>query len=543
MIMRLLQLILLLAYSGTSTGETIAIYRRCNSFLCGVLIWIIRLSVCDQVSAYSYFGSAENQGALIRDLSYGYNTLIRPVTNLSDPVKIHFGIVLVLILGVNERDQVFKTNLWYRLGWNDPQLAWTPEKYGNIQAVRMPADKVWTPDVVLLNNADGKYGVSYKSNVVIYSKGDISWLPPSIYKSTCEINVVYFPFDIQTCKMRFRSWTWNSQEVLLESFGETNFVDLTDFTDSGTWCILEAKGQPMFYYTPDKQPRIEMVYYFVIQRRPLFYTVNLLIPTCLVTFLTVLVFYLPSASGEKVALSISISVTLVFYLLLVSKILPPSKDLPLMAKYLLFAFVMNFVSVVVTVWTIHLHYRSPKIHPAPPKWVQYLFFQFLPVIFLMRKPRRYVRSHQFSVRNLSIPGGKAASPNVNSATATPRTSHTMEPPECFQKENLIELQELTAQNRKRSKIPLVRTESITSDLIDDPTDALRHNRRYFDALDVIADSYRRKDHIRQIEEDWKWMATVIDRGLLWIFFIVTAAGSLSILMQEQEIFGDFRCVR
>lgn len=37
-----------------------------------------------------------------------------------------------------------------------------------------------------------------------------------------------------------------------------------------------------------------------MRRKTLFYTVNLIIPIVGITFLTVLVFYLPSASGEKV---------------------------------------------------------------------------------------------------------------------------------------------------------------------------------------------------------------------------------------------------
>lgn len=37
-----------------------------------------------------------------------------------------------------------------------------------------------------------------------------------------------------------------------------------------------------------------------MRRKTLFYTVNLIIPCVALTFLTVLVFYLPSDSGEKV---------------------------------------------------------------------------------------------------------------------------------------------------------------------------------------------------------------------------------------------------
>lgn len=40
-----------------------------------------------------------------------------------------------------------------------------------------------------------------------------------------------------------------------------------------------------------------------MRRKTLFYTVNLIIPCVGITFLTVLVFYLPSDSGEKVNIS------------------------------------------------------------------------------------------------------------------------------------------------------------------------------------------------------------------------------------------------
>ncbi len=54
--------------------------------------------------------------------------------------------------------------------------------------------KISTIQVVLFNNADGKYEASFKSNVVVYHNGDMNWVPPAIYKSSCYIDVTYFPF-------------------------------------------------------------------------------------------------------------------------------------------------------------------------------------------------------------------------------------------------------------------------------------------------------------------------------------------------------------
>ncbi|ESO00201.1 hypothetical protein HELRODRAFT_176037 [Helobdella robusta] len=66
---------------------------------------------------------------------------------------------------------------------------------------------------IKMNSADGRYEVSYKPNVVIFSSGEILWIPPAIYKSSCTINVQYFPFDEQRCLMKFGSWTFNGDQA------------------------------------------------------------------------------------------------------------------------------------------------------------------------------------------------------------------------------------------------------------------------------------------------------------------------------------------
>lgn len=45
---------------------------------------------------------------------------------------------------------------------------------------------------------------------------------------------------------------------------------------------------------------LDITFKLTMRRKTLFYTVNLIVPCVALTFLTVLVFYLPSDSGEKV---------------------------------------------------------------------------------------------------------------------------------------------------------------------------------------------------------------------------------------------------
>ena len=130
-----------------------------------------------------------------------------------------------------------------------------------------------------------------------------------------------------------------------------------------------------------------ITYKIRIRRKTLFYTVNLIIPCVLISFLSVGVFYLPSDAGEKMTMCISVLLALVVFLLLVSKILPPTSDtIPLIANYLLFTFVNNVVVIVFTVIIINWFFRTPRTHRMPG-WVRVLFLNYLPRVILMKRPR------------------------------------------------------------------------------------------------------------------------------------------------------------
>lgn len=63
------------------------------------------------------------------------------------------------------------------------------------------------------NSADGEYVVTTLTKAVLHHSGKVYWTPPAIFKSSCEIDVRYFPFDQQTCFMKFGSWTYDGDQV------------------------------------------------------------------------------------------------------------------------------------------------------------------------------------------------------------------------------------------------------------------------------------------------------------------------------------------
>lgn len=231
-------------------------------------------------------------------------------------------------------------------------------------------------------SADGRFEGSLMTKVIVKYNGVVTWTPPASYKSSCTMDVTFFPFDRQNCSMKFGSWTYDGSMVDLILVDEN--VDRKDFFDNGEWEILNAKGmkgnrKDGLYSYPF------VTYSFVLRRLPLFYTLFLIIPCLGLSFLTVLVFYLPSDEGEKLSLSTSVLVSLTVFLLVIEEIIPSSsKVIPLIGEYLLFIMIFVTLSIIVTVFVINVHHRSSATyHPMAP-WVKRLFLQKLPRLLCMK---------------------------------------------------------------------------------------------------------------------------------------------------------------
>uniref|UniRef100_A0A667WKX7 Cholinergic receptor, nicotinic, beta 5a n=1 Tax=Myripristis murdjan TaxID=586833 RepID=A0A667WKX7_9TELE len=423
-----------------------------------------------------------------------YNKLIRPAVNKSHTCEVWMSVGNIIIsLSLQE--------------WNDYRLRWDPDKYEGIKKLRIPSKHIWLPDIVLYNNADGVYEVSFYCNAVVSNTGDIFWLPPAIYKSACAIEVKNFPFDQQNCTLKFRSWTYDHTEVDL--ILTSDFASRDDFTPSGEWDIVSLPARKN--EDPNDITYLDITYDFVIKRKPLFYTINLIIPCVLITSLAILVFYLPSDCGEKMTLCISVLLALTVFLLLISKIVPPtSLAVPLIGKYLMFTMVLVTFSIVTSVCVLNVHHRSPSTHHMPD-WVKRLFLIRLPAFLLMRRPGSSKLRRKYANRN-------ATGINANSSRSG------------MEKKQYSDI-----------KLGGIRTDADSFYMNEDSARKLQHSvslsvyfHTSFPALGcsiVTSHNGLTSCFWFQIIEDWKYVAMVIDRLFLWIFILVCVVGTLGLFMQ------------
>ena len=41
----------------------------------------------------------------------------------------------------------------------------------------------------------------------IHSDGRVSWFPPAVIKTSCEMTISHYPFDTQVCSIKFMGWS------------------------------------------------------------------------------------------------------------------------------------------------------------------------------------------------------------------------------------------------------------------------------------------------------------------------------------------------
>jgi len=487
---------------------------------------------------------------LYDDLLSNYNRLIRPVANNTDKITVKMGLKLSQLVDLDLKNQILTTNLWVETEWHDDKLRWEPSEYGGVEEIYVPSEIIWLPDIILYNNADGNYHITTMTKATLYHDGLVKWEPPAIFKSSCDIDVRYFPFDEQTCWLKFGSWTFDGFQIDLihihaNQSSETSDhveqgIDLTEYYINVEWDILRVPAERhVKVYPCCPEPYPDIFFYLKIRRKPLFYIVNLIIPCVGIFYLSILVFYLPAQSGEKTALAIAILVSQTLYFTLVIEVIPAtSLTLPLLGRYLLFSMVLVAVSVCLATIVLNLHYRKPSTHKMPT-WVRAVLIQKMPGILLMRVPKQVVKASNGIRRSKylrqSDPNmaegcveeqGNGPVPSINDNGSTRSVVHTPDKLNGQLKNHLDSIfsgfQKLISGSEKSEaseprRLPFVIEKTI-------------HNILF------IKTHMQRQDEFDAEDQDWGIVAMVVDRMFLWVFGAAAVVGSTMILTESPSLF-------
>ncbi|XP_051882454.1 neuronal acetylcholine receptor subunit alpha-10-like [Pristis pectinata] len=311
---------------------------------------------------------------LLRDLWANYSSVLRPVLDTEQVLNVTLQVTLFQIIDMDERNQVLTTYLWTRQVWRDAFYRWNKEDYGGLDNIRVPSSYLWRPDIVLYNSVDYFTGPA-DTNVVVRHDGLVTWDSPAIVRSSCRLDVRWFPFDRQRCPLTFGSWTHGGQ--LLDLWPGERGAQLSDFVEHVEWEVLGMPARrELLHYGCCSQSYAEVTFTLALRRRPAFYLHNLLLPCVLLSTLTPLTFHLPAPSGEKVSLGITLLLAFTVFQLMVAEIMPPAESPPLIGRYYIVTMAMITTSTAMTVLVMNIHYCGPEAKPVP-RWAKVLILGHL----------------------------------------------------------------------------------------------------------------------------------------------------------------------
>ena len=143
--------------------------------------------------------------------------------------------------------------------------------------------------------------------------------------------------------------------------------DTTPFVPNGEWLLLgmpAVRNVVKFRCCP--HPYVYLVYKIHIRRRALYYLINCFMPCLIMLALTILSFYLPSESGERMSVGIIILLSLSIIQLMLSDSLPPTSEVPIIVKYYGLTTSNIFLSLVFSCAVLTLYHQAPR---PLPNWI------------------------------------------------------------------------------------------------------------------------------------------------------------------------------
>jgi len=538
----------------------------------------------------------DDEKRLLTFLFANYDPELHPVLKKTDTVQVKFGISLHQIIEVDFKNQIVKSSVWIRQEWHNPYLIWNGSNYGGIDAINVDAKKVWKPDIFLYNNVDDSDDGAldrFKTKVQIKSSGTLMWMAPKIVSSSCKFDVTYFPFDRQVCRMKFGSWTYDGfrLDLIPEGHPEGCDGDIKKFIRHGEWDLISmpcSRNEVIYKCCPEPYP--DITYTMDLRRRHMFYFVNMIAPCFLISALTLLSFYLPPESGERLTLVITNLLALTVFMLLVVEIIPAtSETVPLISVYFYGSVFEVALALVATCLVLRCYFNNPS-HTPVPNWVRHIVLGWMarltkvPVKKILHgidpkesskktpttstststeenetpDPEPVVHkkipnssqnhlssSQQLHVKpaSLNVPGD--IQPRLNLLPAIQRirnSSHRLSMPPIYDNIHIGGAMNDLISGRTASRLNL--SESASQHVIpnvkstDDVTGTDHVTRTLLETQTALSKDV--SEVVRYIQdqemgdlmkEEWQLIAVIIDKFFLWMFLIILCVSTVVIFMQ------------
>ncbi|EYC32365.1 hypothetical protein Y032_0003g1535 [Ancylostoma ceylanicum] len=222
-----------------------------------MLIWSVLL-FCGEGFAKSVTSTLVH-----RLLNTGYNSSDRPVLNENDAVNLTIIANALTLLRMDQAEETAIFSAEFILEWKDAFLKWDPAEFDGQKRVKIKEVQIWRPDVTVSTSIAKESLLDASERYVdVFYDGVVRQSVYAVYTNLCNMKVNEFPYDSQVCTIDIGPWSYTDEEV---------------------------------HSIPGKS--IESPYTgfeLYVERRPQFYLWVLLIPTFVITTVSICGLFIPT---------------------------------------------------------------------------------------------------------------------------------------------------------------------------------------------------------------------------------------------------------
>ncbi|XP_069072309.1 5-hydroxytryptamine receptor 3A-like isoform X2 [Pleurodeles waltl] len=257
----------------------------------------------------------------------------------------------------------------FTVTWENEFLTWNSEDFCGISRLHILPELLWTPDIYVSERTeeDQSPPVPY---ILLYSNGTIYWKKPMRLVTACSLDLYKFPFDIQKCNLTFGPYTYSVEDIIMVQNTDSKQKTLSSQKNfaKGEWLLL---GLDVFSKNVTNEDRIysKVIYRITIQRTPMLYIINLIVPACFLVLVDIASMFIPMEGGERLGFKITVVLGFSVLLLILNDFLPNSEIPPILGIFCTVCLIIMIVSIVDSIFISYMLHLS-AVRPDVPKWLK-----------------------------------------------------------------------------------------------------------------------------------------------------------------------------
>ena len=237
--------------------------------------------------------------------------------DVNKPLELSFYMFLIQLIDISVVDNSMLSLIEMKYEWRDEQLQWHPAMFGNLTSIRVSADIMWKPDIIMWNSISDGFNTYYDVDIIITHNGTINWFPPGLMRTSCSVQTRQYPFEKQSCEFMFGSWTHTKETVTIKHidpvFNENGdahaMIKSSDsyHYESTEWNVMLEESTGVVtentYPCCPGQVYQTALFHIVAYRDRRGPVITVMLPCLLTSILAILTFFVPPSAGEKIGLS------------------------------------------------------------------------------------------------------------------------------------------------------------------------------------------------------------------------------------------------